>query len=563
MTKPSRVRWRLAVFMAMVGACVGAYFAYVAAFGVNVVFWDDWGWEANLLPGYPTLASLWGQHNESIIFFPNLVAIPIIHLTHWNTLAFLWASAVLLVGALAVMIGTFWDEIRKAPLLWLPLPLLVLSLAQYQSTLWAFQIAWFMVLFAVVSAFALLAKPEASMKRLALAALLGAVGSYSLLQGLLVWPGGLLVLLASGRSNRLRVAWCAAGVAVTAGYLADYSFAASGSASLSYVLAHLSVAVKGVLITAGSIIPSTASGIGDISSARVSQLTGAVLLAAGAGSIVVWWVRGRTPGPQAFCVALILTSMLFAVMLIPGRLAENMYAGTTSRYDTFMWPLLLGTYAFAVMERPRTIWRRRWAWAPLLLLSAAVAADAFVSTTVGIEQGQVTRQVRLTSVDVLANWQTAPPAVAAPYLLPPCANEEVVCSELKAAAEVLERDQFSIFSDPSHVSSLRDLGIVPGGVPVRPLAIPATLSGQVNASATSRRAWTVLSAVYRSDPALESEYAQTSHGVTEILLWAIASADEVNAQAIIDAEWYPPVAGGFFLAPYETVYRSWVLSGAS
>jgi hypothetical protein len=51
--------------------------------------------------------------------------------------------------------------------------------------------------------------------------------------------------------------------------------------------------------------------------------------------------------------------------------------------------------------------------------------------------------------------------------------------------------------------------------------------------------------------------------VTEILLWAIASADEVNAQAIIDAEWYPPVTGGFFLAPYGPVYRSWVLSGLS
>jgi len=553
----------LRLFLGVVGAAVAGYFAYLAAFGVNVVFWDDWGWEANLLPGYPTLASLWAQHNESIIFFPNLISIPIIHLTHWNTLAFLWVSAVLLVGALAVMIITFWDEIRKAPLFWLPLPLLVLSLAQYQSTLWAFQIAWFIVLLAVVSALALLAKPEVSMKRLALAALLGVVGSYSLLQGLLVWPAGLVVLLASGRSNRLRVAWCAAGVAVTAGYFADYSFGASGSASLSYVLAHLSVAIKGVLITAGSIIPTTASGIGAISSARVSELTGAVLLAAGVAAIVMWWVRGRTPGPRAFCVALIVTSMLFVVMLIPGRLAESMYAGATSRYDTFMWPLLLGTYAFAVMERPRISWRRRWAWGPLLLLSAAVAADVFVSTTVGIEQGQVTRQVRLTSVDVLANWQTAPPAVAAPYLLPPCANEAVVCSELKAAAEVLDRDRFSIFSDPSQVSSLRELGIVPGGLPVRPLAIPASLSDQVNASPSSRRAWIVLSAVYWSDPALESEYPQTSQGVTEILLWAIASGQEVNAQAIIDAEWYPPVTGGFFLAPYEALYRSWVLSGAS
>ena len=58
-----------------------------------------------------------------------------------------------------MILGVFWGEIRKAPLSWLPLPFLVLSLAEYQGSLWAFQFAWLLILLAVVSGVAL---PEAA-----------------------------------------------------------------------------------------------------------------------------------------------------------------------------------------------------------------------------------------------------------------------------------------------------------------------------------------------------------------------------------------------------------------
>jgi hypothetical protein len=551
----------LRLFLGIVGASVAGYFAYLTAFGVNVVFWDDWGWETFLLPGYPTLASLWTQHNENIMFFPSILAVVIIHLTHWNSLAFMWLSAVMLAAVLGVMVGAFWGEIRRAPLLWVPLPFLVLSLAQYQNTLWAFQFAWVLVLLSLVCTVALLARPAVGMKCLGLAALIGVIGSYSSLEGLLVWPAGLVVLLATGRANRLRLIWCVTGVAVTVGYFADFSFAASGSAPLSYVVANLSVALQGVLITAGSIIPNTVAGVGAISSPVITEVVGGLILAAALGVIVNWLRHGRTPGPRAFCVALIVASILFDLTLIPGRLAESMYAGETSRYDTFMWPLLAGIYSYVVIGPSWRVSWKGWTWAPRVLLSAAVVAEVILSTLVGIEQGQITRSVRLTSADVLANWETAPPAVAAPYLLPPCANDPAVCTDLKAAANVLEGEKMSIFSEPGQVSRLREMGILPGGVPARSLGIPPGLRDQIDSSASSQRAWNVLSAVYWSDPSLQSAFPQTAHGVTVLLEWAVASGSEVTSQAIIDAEWYPPVADGFFLVQYESVYRGWVVSG--
>lgn len=115
--KRSASRWQLKAFIAVFTACILGYFAYIVAFGVNVVFWDDWTWETFLLPGQPTLATLWAQHNESIVFFPNLLAYVLIHLTAWNAMAFFWTSALLLLGVLALItrvFGTKSNELRSS-----------------------------------------------------------------------------------------------------------------------------------------------------------------------------------------------------------------------------------------------------------------------------------------------------------------------------------------------------------------------------------------------------------------------------------------------------------------
>jgi hypothetical protein len=557
-------RWQLKLFFGVVAATVAAYIGYVIAFGVNVVFWDDWAWVGFAVdPWRQSLGNLWTQHTENIVFFPNMIAAVLIPITHWNSLAFMWLSAAMLIGILGISIHVFWEEIKRSPLRWLPLPLIILTLTQYQNTLWSFQIAWFMVLLASIAAIALLSRRELSATLFIGAALLGVVGSYSSFSGLLIWPVGIVVLLSKGQTARWRILWCTIGVLVTTGFFAYINWTETNSASLSYILSHLTLVVRGVLITAGSVIPNTTAGIAAISSPRITEIFGVILLGSGLGVIAEWIRRGRASGAPAFCVGLIVMSILFDLSLIPSRLVYDPFQGANSRYDTFMWPLLLGIYSYAAIHVRWAGRKRRWVLLPLTILALVVGSAVVVGTIVGINQGQVTRTVRLTAADVLANLPSAPTAVAAPYLFPPCANDFTDCVQLEAQAHALEVQHMNVFSDPNEVRRLRTLGVVPGGVATRLLLVPRSLRAQVTATSASRTAWAALSATYWSDPAFRQQYPQTMNGTARFLIWAVASAESVNPQVIINDEWSAPVSDAFFLVQYEPIYHSWLSSGKS
>ena len=66
---------------------------------------------------------------------------------------------------------------------------------------------------------------------------------------------------------------------------------------------------------------------------------------------------------------------------------------------------------------------------PQIVLTLAVAAAAVVGTIVGIQQGQITRTVRLTAADVLANMPSAPTALAAPVSGSSFPSQASFCTE--------------------------------------------------------------------------------------------------------------------------------------
>jgi len=545
-TKPD---WHLRVFLAAIAGCVLAYIGYILAFGINAIFWDEWSWIDLIGPGQPTLQTLWAQHNDNIVFFPNIVAVLLIRLTSWNDLAFFGLSAALMVCTLAFIVKVFWSEIKLAPLWWVPVPFLVLTLAQHQNILWAFQIAWAMVIFALVAGLALLSRSPCSYSRLILASLLGVFASYSSLQGLIVWPCGLAVLLARGQPRRLALIWGFVAALTVVGYFADFSFASSSSKSLQYVFEHLANAASGLLIAAGSVIPNLGQ--------RITKLLGAVLLASGALVVIHWIANGRPSGAKAYCVTLVLVTVLFDLLLVPGRLVITPVAGTAPRYATFNWPLLVGVYAYGLIwlrSRPRY---RFGALTTRVGLTSIVLAQVAVGSTVGVAQGQVTRTVRLTSADVLANWQTAPPAVAAPYLYPPCADYAGVCLELSHWASFVQQSRMNIFADPSSVAQLQSLGIVPGGIAAKQLAIPDALQAAVRADPSGQKAWNVLSSVYSSDPSLRRAYPETQAGTLALVEWAAATGSSVTPAEIINEEWAAPVTSDLFLQQYADTYRTW------
>ena len=206
-TKPMVVRvqshrfW-LGAFAASLIVATAGYCFYIARYGVNVVFWDEWSWAPLLHASHLTINSFWVQHNEDRIFFPTILAAALINATNWNDFAFFYVSAAFMLITLLLIVRVFWDDILRSPGWWIPLPFVVLTLAQYQNTLWAFQIAWSVALVAVVGALVLLRHVRPSMLQMGLAIALGFVASYSSLQGLLVWPVGLVLLASRGQTRR-------------------------------------------------------------------------------------------------------------------------------------------------------------------------------------------------------------------------------------------------------------------------------------------------------------------------------------------------------------------------
>jgi hypothetical protein len=552
-----RPNWQLRVLIAVCAGCALAYIGYALAFGVNAIFWDEWNWIDLLRPGQPTLQTLWAQHNDNIVFFPNLVAVLLIRLTNWNDFAFYGMSAALMVCTLCIVVKVFWSEVKQAPLWWVLVPFLVLTLAQYQNMLWAFQIAWAMAIFSLVASFALLSRSPCSYSRLILASLLGVLASYSLLQGLTVWPIGLVVLLTQGQPRKLALVWSSVGALAIVGYFADFSFASSSSKSLRYVLEHLANAASGLLIAVGSVVPNIDSGLSFIVSQRITKVLGATLLVCGAIVVITWIAQGRPSGAKAFCVALVLITVLFDLLLVPGRLVISPMAGATPRYVTFNWPLLLGVYAYALICLGGVPRHRFVALTTRVGLASIVLAQVVVASIVGVAQGQVTRTVRLTSADVLANWQTATPAVAAPYLYPPCADYAAVCIDLSHWASFVQQSRMNIFADPSSVAQLQSLGIVPGGMAARQLAVPEALKAAISADPSGQKAWNVLSSVYTSDPALMRAYPKTQAGTLALVQWAAATGSSVSSAEIITEEWAAPVTSDLFLQQYADTYRTW------
>lgn len=540
------------------------YLLYVARYGVNVVFWDEWSWTPLLHAHHLTLSDFWVQHNEDRIFFPTILAAVLINSTHWNDFAFFYVSAALMCATLLIIMQVFWQDIRRSPAWWIPLPFVVLTLAQYQNTLWAFQIAWPVVLVTLVGSLAILLKPQPSLLRLGIAIALGFVASYSSLQGLLIWPSGLIILAARGLSRRAILVWSAAGVIAIPIYFVGFSYGESGTASPSQILTHLPTVVRGFLISIGSVIPTLSAGIeGDL----LSEFIGLLLMIASLIVAVSWLREGRPAGPKSFCVALIFLTVAFDILLIPGRIVGSVTGGTASRYATFNWPLVVGLYAYAILWARSAQFYRAPVQVFRALVAVVVVVQIAVASYVGVQQGRVTRSVRNTAADVLANYRGAPLSLAAPYILPPCAAppSPSYCSGMTASVLKVEKARVNFFSDAKAVSAYRSLGILPSGVARPRLPIPAVLHQRITSGADELKAWDLLSAVYAETPALWKAFPLRDGVSPSLVAWAARSSSSITQADIIENEWLAPLSAPFFLQQYAKTYRAWakILNGVS
>jgi hypothetical protein len=206
---------------------------YVRAFGVNVVVGDAWTvaplfgkWSSGTL----NVLDLFRPHNEHRMFFPDTVELLLGNLTKYDNVAEMYLIQVCLLVTLVILLFAFKDNIKSAwPILFVPVSLLIFSFRQYENMLFGYQINFaFAEMFGVLALFLLYVLRRRRFDKLAFAGALGSatVASFSVLQGLFVWPAGLLQLFISPLEKPKKkvfiVLWGLVGLGEWIVYFGDY-----------------------------------------------------------------------------------------------------------------------------------------------------------------------------------------------------------------------------------------------------------------------------------------------------------------------------------------------------
>lgn len=199
----------------------------VIKFKVDVPFWDQW----ELVPllekyyqGTVGFSDLWAQHNEHRPLFPRLIMLILAKISNWDITYELAVNILLALGIL----GAIVYQINKSLMTNLLLPiisLMIFSLAQAENWLWGWQIQFFLNIFAVVVGFIILTNPPLTRLSFVLTLILGIIATYSVANGLLFWPIGLLMLLLNCDNQNRRIyitAWLFISVIVFLSYFYTY-----------------------------------------------------------------------------------------------------------------------------------------------------------------------------------------------------------------------------------------------------------------------------------------------------------------------------------------------------
>lgn len=312
---------------------------YVHIYSVNVA-WEDQGdgllplfekWDAGILQ----LGDFWTSHAEHHHFFPRLLMFGLGILSRWNTVLEMYVIQGMLLLTLAIFAYVLYRECRSDYAAWwlLPIPWLVLTWRQSQNLLFGWQIVYVMGSVTAVGALFFLysLKTSAWLRAKFVAALtIASVSTFSMAQGLLLWPVGLvpLMLLPYSRGRRFTLAGIWAGVGIIEwivyfwGYRRPPNHPPPGF-SLEYF----------VVAVGGSLFPM----------ALLATIAGIVILIL-AGLAFAIARTDRKWADYSFWLAAIIFGILIQLQVTVGRSGFGTGQAISSRYATYSVFIVLGVY---------------------------------------------------------------------------------------------------------------------------------------------------------------------------------------------------------------------------
>jgi hypothetical protein len=339
------------------GLPVIGYFWFLEHYSVNTIIGDQWD-DVNIIKQsyvhFFDWGPMWAQHYENRIFFPNIIVVLLAHTVHFNIRVEENFGAVMLVVATGFII---WTHKRRSPstpwLYYCPAAILALSVVQYGNTIWGFQLAWYMVLLSLATAVLLLDRVNLTWITLVGALAAAVVGSFSSLQGLLIWPAGLVLLYFRRRPLPQLGIWIAVAAASTVLYFRGYN--SSESPLQQYARHHLLASLKFFLFAIGDVVGKPV-GLGTSSpDNNFVILFGVVIVVLALSTIVICGLRRDEGSGSPVGVALICFGLLFAALVTQGRAFLGLGGASFSRYTTFDILILIGIYLALLGRRPRPV----------------------------------------------------------------------------------------------------------------------------------------------------------------------------------------------------------------
>jgi hypothetical protein len=322
------------------------YLWFLSRFSIDAIVGDQWDDVPVIQQSYVHFfdwGSMWAQHNENRIFFPNIVVVLLAHTAHFNIQVEEYLGAAMLFAATMFIL---WAHKRRSPstpwLYYCPVAFLTFSVVQYGNTMWGFQMAWYMVLLSMATAILLLDRITLTWVTLVGALAAAVVGSFSSLQGLLIWPTGLVLLYFRRRSWPQLSVWIAAAIASAILYFHHYS--SSATPYPQFARQHPLIALKFFLFAIGDVVgkPVPLGSANSDNTLVVLLGLGIVILAV--ATVFICGFRRDEHGSSPVGIALICFGLLFAAVITQGRSFLGYGGASFSRYTTFDLLILVGTY---------------------------------------------------------------------------------------------------------------------------------------------------------------------------------------------------------------------------
>jgi hypothetical protein len=321
---------------------------FIHHFSVNMIYYDQFA-DINVImhahDGTLSLATLWDQHNENRIFFPNLVVLLLAYTTHFNVVVEDLLSGVSLIATTGLIIAAHRRRSPSIPwIFYCPVALVLLSLAPLGTTMFGFLLSWYLVLLGLGLTLFVLDRQVLTWLAFGGAAAAAIVGSFSSLQGLFIWPAGLVLLYLRRRSRSHLLAWVGIAVITAIVYFLNFNFAATGGDETG-VLKHPVTLLRFFFSSLGNVVgaPIADTANGGNTGALV---LGIVMFAVAIVALVHGFRRDRSDG-TAIGIALICFGLLFDAFITLGR--SQLGLVNESRFAIFMLFVWIGCY-LALLE---------------------------------------------------------------------------------------------------------------------------------------------------------------------------------------------------------------------